>query len=98
MKRPDPQRAPLLSENWRNACVALNVLPIPGVGAIIAGWRNPHSKLLGKGVAQLVLVVFGSFPLIVPGVIGFVWAASTSYWLHTNTMPIPKRGPPRAEL
>lgn len=83
--KPDPQRAPLLTERWRIACTALNILPIPGVGAIIAGHRNPHSRLRGKGVAQLVLVVFGSFPLIIPGVIGFVWACYTAYWIHENS-------------
>lgn len=84
MKRPDPRTVPILSERWRIVCVALNVLPLPGVGAILAGHWNPHTKLRGKGIAQLLLVVFGSFPLIVPGAIGLVWACYTSFWMHTH--------------
>ncbi|MEK6984927.1 MAG: hypothetical protein AABX89_00905 [Candidatus Thermoplasmatota archaeon] len=52
----------------------LNVLPLPGLGALWVGWRNPHSRLLRHGWLQMVLVVFGSWPLLVPGAIGFGWA------------------------
>ncbi len=52
----------------------LQLVPLPGVGAIIAGAKNPHSKLIGRGVAQASLVLFGSYPLIIPGVAGLIWA------------------------
>lgn len=59
----------------RTLCAVLNVLPVPGTGAILAGWRNPHTHLLRRGILQMVLVVFGAWPLIVPGAIGLAWAA-----------------------
>ena len=55
----------LLGPRLKVACIVLQVFP-PGVGAIIAGSKNPHSRYLGRGIAQLALVVFGSWPLIVP--------------------------------
>lgn len=64
----------ILRSGLKTTCVVLQVVPIPGVGAIIAGARNPHSRLLGRGISQAVLVVFGSWPLIIPGAIGLVWA------------------------
>ncbi len=64
----------VLSPAWRVACIVLQVIPVPGVGAIIAGAKNPHSGLLGRGIAQVALVVFGSWPLIVPGAAGLIWA------------------------
>ncbi len=63
----------LLGPRLRIACIVLQVFP-PGVGAIIAGSKNPHTKYLGRGIAQLVLVLFGSYPLILPGAIGLLWA------------------------
>lgn len=80
----DPSHILLLPEPWRTLCIVLNIVPIPGVGAIIAGIKNPHSGLLKMGIAQTLLVVFGSYPLIVPGAIGFVWAAWTSYRMHRD--------------
>lgn len=97
MKQPDPQRRPLLTERMRVVCVVLNIIPIPGLGAIIAGWKNPHSRLLGKGIAQSILVIFGTYPLIVPGVIGFLWACCTARSIHvtpqvTKAKPAGKAG------
>lgn len=68
-------RLRLLLRPWeRWTCVALNVLPLPGLGAVLAGWRNAHTNLRRNGVMQLTLVLFGSWPLIVPGAVGFAWA------------------------
>ncbi len=75
----NPSHILLLPEPWRTLCVVLNIVPIPGVGAIVAGVRNPHSGLLRTGILQTLLVVFGSYPLIIPGAIGFGWAAWTAY-------------------
>jgi hypothetical protein len=64
----------LLSPSARWTLLALNLVPLPGLGAAIAGWRNPHTRLLRNGLMQLTLVVLGSWPLIVPGAIGLAWA------------------------
>jgi hypothetical protein len=69
-------RLRLLLRPWeRTACAILNVVPLPGVGAMLVGWRNAHTRLLRNGVLQAVLVLFGSWPLIVPGLLGVAWAA-----------------------
>ncbi len=77
----------LLSNGWRLACVLLNLVPLPGLGATIAGWRNPHTPLRSHGIAQMILVVFGSWPLVVPGIAGFAWAAWDAYVIHRDARP-----------
>jgi hypothetical protein len=68
-------RLRLVLRPWeRAAFAALNVLPLPGLGGILAGWRNAHTTLRRNGFLQLVLVVFGSWPLVVPGAVGLLWA------------------------
>ncbi len=69
-----PIRPWILGRRLKPAVVTLQVVPIPGVGAMVAGARNPHSGLLGRGIAQASLVVFGSYPLLIPGAIGLGWA------------------------
>ncbi len=64
----------VLSPTWKWVCTVLQIVPLPGVGAIIAGIKNPHSGLTKRGIAQLALVVFGSWPLILPGAAGLIWA------------------------
>jgi hypothetical protein len=86
----------ILSPSWRVACTVLNVVPLPGVGAILAGWKNPHTRLMRDGIAQLVLVVFGAWPLILPGVAGIVWAAWTALAIHRDAVaPGPLSRPTR---
>jgi hypothetical protein len=69
-------RLRLLLRPWeRAACATLNVVPLPGLGALLAGWRNAHTTLRRNGALQLALVVFGSWPLLVPGAAGLLWAA-----------------------
>ena len=75
----------LLGPRWKIACIVLQVLP--GVGAIVAGSKNPHSRYLGRGVAQLVLVVFGAWPLIIPGAVGLTWAWFDAYRIGRDARP-----------
>lgn len=65
----------------------LNIVPVPGIGAIIAGYRNPHSPLLRHGIAQALLVAFGSWPLILPGLIGLAWAIRTAMIIDGAQQP-----------
>jgi hypothetical protein len=94
----DPRRILILSPAGRIACTVLNIVPLPGLGAVIAGWRNPHTKLRRDGALQLALVLFGSWPLIVPGVAGLVWACFTAYHIQRDGRPGPAwshpTGPP----
>lgn len=60
----------------RLALGLLNVLPVPGVGAVVAGWRNPHSRLMARGWSQMALVLLGSYPLLLPGAVGLAWAVA----------------------
>lgn len=71
----------------RTTCTVLQIVPVPGIGAIIAGVKNPHSGLTGRGVAQAALVVFGSWPLIVPGAIGLLWAVWDAVRIHRWSAP-----------
>ena len=91
-RRNDGQLSLLLSPTARAVCAVMNLVPIAGVGAAVAGWRNPHTRLLRNGVLQCLLVLFGSWPLIVPGVIGFAWAGWDTWRIATATL---RRLPPR---
>jgi hypothetical protein len=64
----------LLRPGERTAAAILNVVPLPGLGALLAGWRNAHTTLRRNGALQMALVVLGSWPLIVPGAAGLAWA------------------------
>jgi hypothetical protein len=91
-------RLRLLLRPWeRWACVALNVLPLPGLGALLAGLRNPHTRLLRNGILQLVLVVLGAWPLIVPGVLGFAWAVWDAVRIGQARIRMPPADAPLAE-
>ncbi len=65
----------MVTPRMRVVYATLNVVPLPGVGALLLGWRNAHTNLRRNGILQLTLVLFGSWPLVVPGVIGILWAA-----------------------
>ncbi len=80
------QRPLILGPVLRPVCIVLQVLPLPGVGAIIAGAKNPHSRLLGRGVAQTALVVFGSYPLVIPGALGLIWAIWDAVKIARNSV------------
>lgn len=90
-------RLRLLLRPWeRTACAILNLVPLPGLGALLAGWRNAHTTLRRDGILQLVLVVFGSWPLILPGALGFLWAAwSTIQIAHADLRRMPARDAPQ---
>ncbi len=78
----------------RTAGALLNVLPLPGLGALWVGWRNPHSRLLRRGWLQMVLVLFGSWPLIVPGAVGLAWAIMDAVRIgQAELSPLPPAGP-----
>jgi hypothetical protein len=82
----------MLSPEWQYAFAALNVLPLPGLGAVLAGWRNAHTTLRRNGALQMLLVVFGSWPLIGPGVAGLAWAIVDAVRI-AKASPVPR--PPR---
>lgn len=77
----------LLSPAWRTACTVLQVAPLPGLGAVLAGRKNPHTGLLGRGLAQMSLVILGSWPLVLPGAAGFLWAAWDAVQIHRRARP-----------
>ena len=95
--RVPPRRAPakrrlvLLLRPWeRTAFAILNVLPLPGLGAIVVGARNPHTRLLRNGSLQLTLVVLGSWPLVLPGLAGLAWAGWDAFRMHEAELaPLP---------
>lgn len=76
----------LLGPRLKVVCIILQIVP-PGVGAIIAGAKNPHTGWLGRGIAQLVLVVFGSWPLLIPGAIGLIWAWTDAVRIARTSVP-----------
>lgn len=84
-----PQPTLYLSPPWHIACTVLAVFPLPGLGTLLAGIKNPHTRFTLHGALQLVLVVFGSWPLIVPGVAGLAWAVWSAVQIHRHS-----RAPP----
>lgn len=87
---PDRRLRLRVSARARWTCLVLNVLPLPGVGAALLGWRNPHTGLLRRGLMQLTLVLFGSWPLVVPGAIGLAWAAYDAVRIgQARLLPLP---------
>ena len=67
----------------------------PLLGAALLGWRNPHTRLLRNGLMQALLVVFGSWPLVVPGAIGLAWAAWDAVRIgQARLLPLPPRNAP----
>ena len=79
-------------ERWLYA--VLNVLPLPGVGAIVVGWRNPHTRLRRNGLMQAALVVFGAWPLVVPGALGLGWAVWDAVRIGRARIRMPPRNAP----
>lgn len=87
-------RLRLLLRPWeRTAAAILNVVPLPGLGALLAGWRNAHTTLRRNGALQMALVVLGAWPLIVPGVLGLGWAV----WDTVRIARADLRRPPPAD-
>jgi hypothetical protein len=92
-RRPPERRLRLRVSPWaRWTLCGLNVLPLPGLGASILGWRNPHTRLLQRGLMQITLVLFGSWPLVVPGAIGLAWAVWDAVRIgQAKVLPLPPR-------
>lgn len=91
-RAPDPRLRLRVGPAARRALCALQVLPLPGLGAALLGWRNPHTRLLQHGLMQLTLVVFGSWPLVIPGVAGVVWAVVDAVRIgQARLLPLPPR-------
>lgn len=89
---PDRRLRLRASGRARWTCLVLNVLPLPGLGAALLGWRNPHTRLLQRGLMQLTLVLFGSWPLVLPGAIGLAWAAYDAVRIgQARLLPLPPR-------
>ncbi|HLF17101.1 MAG TPA: hypothetical protein VI796_06705 [Candidatus Thermoplasmatota archaeon] len=87
----------LLSPRTRAAFAALNVLPLPGLGAVLAGWRNPHTDLRRNGFWQMALVLLGSYPLILPGAAGLAWAVWDALRMaQADLLPLPPPPAPPA--
>ncbi|HUR63090.1 MAG TPA: hypothetical protein VM241_01270 [Candidatus Thermoplasmatota archaeon] len=79
-----------LRPGTRIALGVLNLVPVPGVGALVAGWRNPHSRLAARGASQAALVLLGSYPLVVPGAVGLAWAVLDAVRiLQADLAPLP---------
>lgn len=88
-------RLRLLLRPWeRTLYAALNVLPLPGAGAIVVGWRNPHTSLRRNGLMQLALVLFGAWPLVVPGALGLAWAVWDAVRIGRARIRMPPRDAP----
>lgn len=92
-RRRATDRLVLRTSVWaRWTLFALTLIPLPGVGAAILGWRNPHTRLLPNGIMQATLVLFGSWPLVIPGAIGFVWAVwDAGRIAQARLLPLPPR-------
>lgn len=89
-RRPDRRLRLRVSKTARWALFALTLLPLPGLGAAILGWRNPHTRLLSHGLLQLTLVLFGSWPLVLPGAIGLAWAVWDAVRIaQARLLPLP---------
>lgn len=90
-------RLRLVLRPWeRTAGAILNVLPLPGAGALAVGWRNAHTTLRRNGALQMALVVLGAWPLVIPGAIGFAWAVWDAVRIAQARirMPGPAEAPP----
>lgn len=79
----------------RTAFACLNVLPLPGLGALLAGWRNPHTDLRRNGALQLLLLA-GAYPWIVPGLAALVWGTYDALRIaKADLVPPEARAAPR---
>lgn len=94
---PDRRLALRVSPAFRWTCFAVTLVPLPGLGAALLGWRNPHTRLLQRGLLQTALVVFGSWPLVIPGAIGLAWAVWDAVRIaRADLLPLPRPEPTAA--
>lgn len=65
---------------------------------MLAGQRNPHTSLRRNGAFQLLLVLFGAWPLVLPGAAGLGWALWDAWRiLQADLVPAPAKDAPSAE-
>jgi hypothetical protein len=66
---PAVERSP-----WGILCLILNIVPLPGLGSIIAGAKTSHTKTIVFGIIQFVtaFIVIGWIWSIVWGVLIFM--------------------------
>lgn len=89
------RRLRLLLRPWlRIPLAVLAVVPVPGLGCVVVGHMNPHTGLRRNGWLQMLLVVFGSYPLFVPGAIGLGWAVVDAIRIsQAELVPLPPKAP-----
>lgn len=78
---PYPQ-APVLDRSSALLCLIINIL-LPGVGTIAGGVMG-NVKLIGRGIAQLLLAIV---------IVGFVWAIVTGIQMVHNATWNERRAP-----
>lgn len=89
-RRGDRRLVLRTSPRARWTLFALTLLPLPGLGAALLGWRNPHTRLLRNGLLQMTLVLLGSWPLVIPGAIGLAWAIGDAVRItQARLLPLP---------
>ncbi|MES2155731.1 MAG: hypothetical protein V4510_11400 [bacterium] len=73
---PRVERSP-----WGILCLILNILPLPGLGTIIAGVRD--GRHVGRdvviGVVQLLLTI---------AILGFIWSVVWGVAIFVNSAPM----------
>lgn len=69
---PYPQ-SPVLDKNSALLCLIINIL-LPGIGTIAGGVMG-EMKLIGRGIAQLLLTII---------IVGWIWAIVTGIQMVTN--------------
>ena len=78
----------VLGPGWKTVCTVLQFVPLAGIGAIIAGHKNPQTTLLRNGVLQLTLFVLGA-PLVLPALAAWAWAGKDAMRIRSARPPGP---------
>ncbi|MFA5945017.1 MAG: hypothetical protein WC876_11205 [Candidatus Thermoplasmatota archaeon] len=68
---------PVIEQTPAILCLIVNVILLPGVGTIIAGYVGKRS-LLVKGILQLVLTIV---------LVGWIWAIVSAVKIMKNSVP-----------
>jgi hypothetical protein len=65
---------------WGIVCLVLNVLPLPGVGSILAGVKGGHRGVLIVGIVQALLDIGGIVLLVNAQFLGFLLSLAAGVW------------------